>query len=222
MTYFNGAKKQTNLQNILKNIVGIYEKLEQHILKYKINSLNLNEEKTKIIKWKAMVASVFRNLVILLWFLLSFIFYGQGLLMQAGEIINLIIRDESIHGAYIGRLAKDLYYDFTYEQQTNLKEWMDSFMEQLYQEQLNLTSALYHQVKLVDDVNAFVRYNANKALLNLGFEQKFPFEEINPVILNGLNTETKTMDNFSMKGNGYQKMISESLQDEDFVFDNEN
>ncbi|WP_284928367.1 class 1b ribonucleoside-diphosphate reductase subunit beta [Candidatus Phytoplasma sp. AldY-WA1] len=220
---FKWGEKQTNLQNILKNIVGIYEELEQHILKYKINSLNLNEEKTKIIKWKAMVASVFlETWLFYCGFYYPLFFYGQGLLMQAGEIINLIIRDESIHGAYIGRLAKDLYYDFTYEQQTNLKEWMDSFMEQLYQEQLNLTSALYHQVKLVDDVNAFVRYNANKALLNLGFDQKFPFEEINPVILNGLNTETKTMDNFSMKGNGYQKMISESLQDEDFIFNNEN
>ncbi|MDV3159331.1 MAG: ribonucleotide-diphosphate reductase, partial [Candidatus Phytoplasma australasiaticum] len=40
----------------------------------------------------------------------------------------------------------------------------------------------------------------------------------NPVILNGLNTETKTMDYFSMKGNGYQKMKTESLKDEDFIF----
>ncbi|MFW8664307.1 ribonucleotide-diphosphate reductase, partial [Candidatus Phytoplasma citri] len=49
-------------------------------------------------------------------------------------------------------------------------------------------------------------------------EQIFPYEDINPVILNGLNTETKTMDYFSMKGNGYQKMKSESLKDEDFIF----
>ncbi|MFT2804755.1 ribonucleotide-diphosphate reductase, partial [Candidatus Phytoplasma asteris] len=46
----------------------------------------------------------------------------------------------------------------------------------------------------------------------------FPSENVNPVIINGLNTETKTMDNFSMKGNGYQKMRSEALQDEDFYF----
>jgi ribonucleotide reductase beta subunit family protein with ferritin-like domain len=29
-------------------------------------------------------------------------FYGQGKLMQSGEIINLILRDEAIHGVYVG------------------------------------------------------------------------------------------------------------------------
>ena len=50
------------------------------------------------------------------------------------------------------------------------------------------------------DVKIFVRYNANKALMNLGFDPYFEPEDVNPVVLNGLNTETKTMDNFSMNG----------------------
>jgi ribonucleoside-diphosphate reductase beta chain len=54
--------------------------------------------------------------------------------------------------------------------------------------------------------------------MNLGFEPQFPYEEVNPVVLNGLNTETKTMDYFSMKGNGYQKMKSVALDDDDFDF----
>ena len=80
---------------------------------------------------------------------------------------------------------------------------------------------VYDKVDLSHDVKKFVRYNANKALMNLGYEPYFPYEEVNPVVLNGLNTETKTMDNFSMKGNGYQKMKSESLKDEDFYFEME-
>jgi ribonucleoside-diphosphate reductase beta chain len=55
--------------------------------------------------------------------------------------------------------------------------------------------------------------------MNLGFEAQFEYEEVNPVVLNGLNTETKTMDYFSMKGNGYQKMKSVALDDNDFSFD---
>lgn len=216
---FNWGEKQVNLQNILKKIVNVYEELEKNILENQPHSLNLNNEKINIMKWKAMVASVFlETWLFYSGFYYPLYFYGQGMLMQAGEIINLIIRDESVHGTYIGRLAKDLYNNFSSQQKQNLKQWLNDFLDDLYKEQNSLTNILYKQVELVDDVQAFVRYNANKALLNLGFDQKFPQEEINPVIINGLNTETKTMDNFSMKGNGYQKMISESLKDEDFIF----
>ena len=40
---------------------------------------------------------------------------------------------------------------------------------------------------------------------------------INPIVLNGLSTETKSHDVFSTKGNGYQKGKYEELQDEDFI-----
>ncbi|PQP79279.1 class 1b ribonucleoside-diphosphate reductase subunit beta [Candidatus Phytoplasma phoenicium] len=217
---FQWGEKQNNLQNILKEIIGIYENLEQAIVFYK----NTDEDflrtnfNFKEIKWKSMVASVFlETWLFYSGFYYPLYFYGQGMLMQAGEIINLIIRDESVHGAYIGRLAKELYDNFDFNKQQELKEWMHSLLNKLYHEQKNLTKELYQSVNLVEDVNTFIRYNANKALLNLGFDQKFQQEEVNPVIINGLNTETKTMDNFSMKGNGYQKMKSESIQDEDFI-----
>ncbi|KND62698.1 class 1b ribonucleoside-diphosphate reductase subunit beta [Candidatus Phytoplasma phoenicium] len=218
---FQWGEKQNNLQNILKEIIGIYENLEKNIVFYKNSNDEMLQKNNHFreIKWKSMVASVFlETWLFYSGFYYPLYFYGQGILMQAGEIINLIIRDESIHGAYIGRLAKELYDTFDLHKQQELKEWMYSLLNKLYHEQKKLTKELYQSVYLVEDVNIFVRYNANKALLNLGFEQKFPQEEVNPVIINGLNTETKTMDNFSMKGNGYQKMKSESLRDEDFIF----
>ncbi|MDV3167181.1 MAG: class 1b ribonucleoside-diphosphate reductase subunit beta [Vigna little leaf phytoplasma] len=220
--FFHWGEKQPNLQKILKEIVNIYEKLEEAIIVNK-EKLQTNEftkdDYFQEIKWKSMVASVFLET----WLFYSFFyyalyFYGQGILMQAGEIINLIIRDESIHGAYVGRLAKELYSSFSIEKQKDLAKWLNVFFDTLYQEQKTLIKELYQDLNLTKDVEIFARYNANKALFNLGWEQKFPQEKVNPVIVNGLNTETKTMDNFSMKGNGYQKMKSESLRDEDFIF----
>ena len=61
------------------------------------------------------------------------------------------------------------------------------------------------------------RYNANRALENLGFESYYEVSDINPIVLNGLSTETKSHDFFSTKGNGYQKGIYEELEDEDFI-----
>ncbi|MEG2935980.1 MAG: ribonucleotide-diphosphate reductase, partial [Clostridium sp.] len=63
----------------------------------------------------------------------------------------------------------------------------------------------------------FLKYNANRALNNLGFEDYYEVGSINPIVLNGLSVETKTHDFFSTKGNGYQKGIYEELEDEDFI-----
>ena len=68
-----------------------------------------------------------------------------------------------------------------------------------------------------NEVVNFLKYNANRALENLGFEKLYTVDAINPIVLNGLSTETKTHDFFSTKGNGYQKGVYEELEDEDFI-----
>lgn len=177
-------------------------------------------EAFQIAQYKAMVTSVFLETCLFYsGFYYPLYFYGQGKLMQAGEIINLILRDESVHGLYIGRLAQEIFENFTPSKQFELKTWVHEYLLNLYNLQMELVDMVYNQVDLSHDVKIFVRYNANKALMNIGFEPYFEYEEVNPVVLNGLNTETKTMDNFSMKGNGYQKMKSEALQESDFIFD---
>lgn len=214
---FEWGENNKTLQEIVDLIVGYYQDLDKmnYQRKYEAVEDKLYDE----IKWKAMASSVFlESWLFYSGFYYPLYFYGQGKLMQAGEIINLILRDESIHGLYIGKLAQDLFDTFSKEKQIELKNWLDDLLDKLYLKQSALTEELYDQVDLTHDVKIFNRYNCNKALMNLGFDQKFPHEEVNPVVLNGLNTQTKTMDNFSMKGNGYQKMKSESLKDEDFIF----
>lgn len=218
---FSWGEKQKNLQEIMKHIVGTYETLDRYnyLRKYQENQKAYQEKDFNIAQWKAMVASVFlETWLFYSGFYYPLFFYGQGKLMQAGEIINLILRDESIHGLYIGRLAQEVFETFSNEEQESLSVWMYDLLDKLYHEQSELVDEVYSPVDLVHDVKIFVRYNANKALMNLGFDAYFEYEEVNPVVLNGLNTETKTMDNFSMKGNGYQKMKSESLKDNDFIF----
>ncbi len=96
---------------------------------------------------------------------------------------------------------------------------MFNLLHKLYKETSELVETIYDPIELSHDVKIFVRYNANKALMNLGFDPVYPQEEVNPIVINGLNTETKTHDFFSMKGTGYQKMKTEALKDSDFVFD---
>lgn len=228
MTYLNGSaidelfewgEKNKELQAFLDLIVGEYKKLDKLTYEKNYGIKKVDEKKFKIAQYKAMVASVFLETYLFYsGFYYPLYFYGQGKLMQAGEIINLILRDESIHGVYIGKLAIDIYETFDKKLQDELYKWSIDLLSKLYGHQLTLIEDIYDPVDLSHDVKVFVRYNANKALMNLGFEPYFPWEEVNPVVLNGLNTETKTMDNFSMKGNGYQKMVTESIKNEDFEF----
>ena len=139
--------------------------------------------------------------------------------MQSGEIINLIIRDESIHGVYVGLLAQEIYNAQTEIKQLELKKWTDHLVTTLYHNEIQYTQDLYDQIGLTHDVKKFIRYNANKALQNLGFDPRFSeIEDINPVVLNGLSTTSKSHDFFSMKGNSYKMAIIDSIKDEDFIF----
>ena len=162
-------------------------------------------------------------------FLESFLFYsgffyplylsGQGKMVASGEIISLILRDESLHGKYIGLLAQEIYMTFDDDEKESLKDKMYSILNKLMENEIEYTNKIYDGTNLENDVIDFLQYNANRALENLGFEKHYDVKEINPIVLNGLSTETKTHDFFSTKGNGYQKGIYEELEDEDFIID---
>ena len=160
-------------------------------------------------------------------FLESFLFYsgffyplflaGQGKMVASGEIISLILRDESLHGKYIGLLAQEKYNAFSDEVKKELDEKMYEIFNKLMENEINYTKLIYAESGMENEVINFLKYNANRALESLGFDNYYEVEPINPIVLNGLSTETKTHDFFSTKGNGYQKGIYEELEDEDFI-----
>ena len=173
--------------------------------------------------YKAMVASVFlESFLFYSGFFYPLFLYGQGKMMNSGEIINLIIRDESIHGVYISLLAQEIYNKQTPEVQAELEEFTKTLLAKLYENEKAYTAYLYDPIGLTHEVNKFVRYNANKAMVNLAFDPYFEEEEVNPIVLNGLNTKTKSHDFFSQKGNGYKKALVVPVQDSDFFFDKVN
>lgn len=144
---------------------------------------------------------------------------GQGKMTASGEMINLILRDESVHGVFGGLLAQNIYNKMDTETQIRVKERVYKLVDEFYVIEEAYTKEIYAKIGMVEDVLKFVRYNGNKALMNLGFETHFPEEDINPIVLNGLKTDTKNHDFFSVKGNGYIKAVNiVKLSDEDFTF----
>lgn len=159
----------------------------------------------------------------------SFLFYsgffyplymaGQGKLVGSGEIINLILRDELIHGTYIGLIYQETLQKLSEEQQKSLQLFTDQLFNDLLKNEIKYSRYLYDDVGLTMDVIDFVKYNANKGLNNLGYEGIFEHDEVNAIVLNGLNVGKKTHDFFSVKGDSYKKAKVVSVDDEDFIFD---
>jgi len=170
-------------------------------------------------RWKAMFASVMLE---------SFLFYsgffyplylgGQGILRNSAEVISLILRDESIHGVAVGYFAQQLFKTFPPDVQEALAGWGYEFLLDLYHHELDYTRDVYAETGLVPEVKRFVRYNANKALMNLGMDTMFPEEEVNPIVMNGIRSGGSTYDFFSQKGSTYAVAKVAPITDETFRF----
>lgn len=164
-------------------------------------------------------------------FLESFLFYsgfftplwylGNAKLVNVAEIIKLIIRDESVHGSYLGYKFQLGFNELPEAEQDKLTEWMYELLDKLMQNEDKYTEDLYQLVGWTKEVKIFTRYNANKALQNLGFP---PFYEegtaelVNPIVMNGLSTDTSNHDFFSQVGSGYLMGQVEAMDDDDYSF----
>lgn len=163
-------------------------------------------------------------------FLESFLFYsgfytplwylGNNKLPNVAEIIKLILRDESVHGTYIGYKFQMALAELPEAEQEEIKDWAYSFLFQLYNNEVKYTEYIYDEIGWTGDVKVFLRYNANKALQNLGFDPLFPdtAEDVNPIVMNGLSTGTANHDFFSQVGNGYLLGEVEPMHDEDYDY----
>jgi hypothetical protein len=148
-----------------------------------------------------------------LWYL------GNNKLANVAEIIKLIIRDESVHGTYIGYKFQIEYEKLDDDKKEELKSWVFTTIYELYNNESKFTQEIYDKIGWTEKVKVFIRYNANKALQNLGFESLFPdtAQDVDPIVMNGISTGTSNHDFFSQVGNGYLLGAVEAMEDEDYI-----
>lgn len=160
----------------------------------------------------------------------SFLFYSgfylplhwatKAKLTNTADIIRLIIRDESVHGAYIGYKYQEGLKFESPERQAELKDFTISILLELYDNEINYTRSVYDSLGLTEDVTKFLNYNANKALQNLGYDVMFPKEISipNPAILSSLDMTSENHDFFSGSGSSYLMGETEATTDDDWDF----
>ena len=161
----------------------------------------------------------------------SFLFYSgfylpmywssRAKLTNTADLIRLIIRDEAVHGYYIGYKFQLALAEESVERQEELKQYAYDLLMELYENEIKYTADLYDEIGLTEDVKKFLHYNANKALMNLGFDALFPKEitNVNPAILSALSPNSdENHDFFSGSGSSYVMGKHEATTDDDWDF----
>ena len=154
----------------------------------------------------------------------SFLFYtgffaplklaSEGRLTNTADIIRLIMRDEGVHGFYIGHK-----YQNHPERSDETDAVVREVLHELYSIELLRCQDLYDEVGWTEDVKRYLRYNANKALANLGLDPMFGPEhtEIPAYIMSALDISgTETFDFFSGSGSNYVIGKVELTDDKDW------
>lgn len=164
-------------------------------------------------------------------FLESFLFYSgfylpmywssRGKLTNTADLIRLIIRDEAIHGYYIGYKFQKSLLNYDENTQAEIKDFAFALLFDLYENEVKYTQELYDSVGWTEDVKKFLHYNANKALMNLGYEALFPdvVTDVSPAILSALSPDAnENHDFFSGSGSSYVIGKAASTEDDDWDF----
>lgn len=163
-------------------------------------------------------------------FLESFLFYSgfylpmywssRARLTNTADLIRLIIRDEAVHGYYIGYKFQRAAEKLSEAERQELKDFAFALLFDLYEIEARYTEDLYDSIGQTEDVKAFLHYNANKALQNLGYEALFPAAacEVNPAIMAALSPDSENHDFFSGSGSSYIIGKAVATADEDWDF----
>ncbi len=207
--------------NTFKEIEEIYDWMNNDPkMQFKAKKINEVYQNGNPIQVK--VASVFlegilyySNFFIPLWY------RGQNKLANLAELIKLVIRDESVHGTYLGYKFRQDFEELTLEEKEEFTNWMYTFLNELLKNEFAYTEEVYSEIGLVEDIKIFVKYNANKSLQNMGFGIYFEdalVNDVNPIVMNGISIETANHDFFSQVGAGYLMGEAEEMSEDDYEF----
>ena len=155
-------------------------------------------------------------------FYCPFYFSARGKITNSGDIISLILRDEAVHSYYIGYKYQLLQREagLSTQDKADLEAEVYELVDDLMENEYIYTAALYDPLGLTGDVKKYLKYNANKALMALGYPGLYPADDthFDAAIMSYMDpTSNQNHDFFSGAGSSYQ-MVDADMSDDDWEF----
>lgn len=140
-------------------------------------------------------------------FFMPFYWSSHSKLTNTADVIGLIVRDEALHGVFIGSRFQVTYRESSPDRQAELKQFTTDLFEALYENELHYTESIYDNLPsgVTEQVKTFLQYNANRAFQNLGFDDYFENVDVSSIahILGSISQNAETHDFFSGVGSSY-------------------
>ncbi|WP_083985960.1 class 1b ribonucleoside-diphosphate reductase subunit beta [Corynebacterium renale] len=173
---------------------------------------------------RKVASTLLSSLLLYAGFYLPLYFSTRGQLTNTADMIRLILRDKAVHGYYSGYKYQRGLEKLNDAGRAEMEEFTYGFVSELYDMEMAYSGDLYAGSGLIDGVATFVRYNANKALMNLGYQPLFTGEDglsvdVEPNIIAALTPNSdENHDFFSGSGSSYIIGVSEETEDSDWDF----
>lgn len=149
-------------------------------------------------------------------FYLPFWFSSRGKLTNTADIIRLILRDEGVHGFYIGHKFQLGMDDVTSEEREYVTGVVENLALRLYRIECQYAEYLYDEIGWTENVKVYLRYNMNKALQNLGLDEMFQDREtrVEASILTSMTIDADENHDF-FSGSGSSYVIGDTVETTD-------
>lgn len=176
---------------------------------------------------RKVAATLLSSLLLYAGFYLPLWYSSRGVMMNTADMIRLILRDKAVHGYYSGyKYQRGL--DAHPERTAEMEDFTLTFIATLLGLEKDYSQELYRTVTDVPEVplayqgvDAFIHYNADKALMNLGYTPQYEREAsaVEPEIIAALSPDSaETHDFFSGSGSSYIIGRAEATEEDDWEF----
>ena len=220
------AKSYSSIFSTLMTTLEINEAFEwsatNKYMQYKANRILDYYEAEDPVK-KKIASVLLESFLFFSGFYYIFHLAANAKLTNSATVIQLILRDESVHGYYLGYKAQKHQdtFNFTQEMREQYKNDTYDLVLDLMDNEYTYMRDLYDELGLTDEAVAYTKYNANKALMNLGYEPLFSKQEASPPaeIMSFMDpTSNQNHDFFSDSGSSYVLVDTEETEDSDWEF----
>lgn len=197
---------------------------ESDVLQRKAGIINRNyvdklEDHNEDAAYRKAASVMLESFMFYSGFYLPFKLSSQGRLTNTADVIRLILRDEGVHGYYIGYKFQLHRNQLPEAARETLDYWVYSTLRHLYDLECKYAEEIYDPVGWTENVKTYLRYNANKTLQNMGYDSMFSDEEtrVEAVILTAMAQGDEVHDFFSGSGSSYIIGDVEETTDDDWA-----
>lgn len=196
---------------------------ESDILQRKAGIINRNyvdklEDHNEDAAYRKAASVMLESFMFYSGFYLPFKMSSQGRLTNTADVIRLILRDEGVHGYYIGYKFQMHRNQLPEAARETLDYWVYTTLRHLYDLECKYAEEIYDPIGWTENVKTYLRYNANKTLQNMGYDSMFEDHEtrVEAVILTAMAQGDEVHDFFSGSGSSYIIGKAEETTDDDW------